>query len=327
MRKIVAVLLCIMMFTMLAACRDKQEDSPDDYSDVIELYQKVIGMCAWYEDSKAETYAEELGITDPAQKELFDELLYAAYLNYPGRGREDHAALAHKLSCGYAIKDLNGDEIQELVLLQEDYTVVAVLTMSNGTVVLLDTYQPRRRAWIDGDGLIHLCGSNGADKHVDAVYKIAKGGQDLELLIEYGTLGYEVVDGIDMQRYYKLQGELTTHIAKEEYDALETQWEYLEESGANVTKNHSGLTFTPLFEQLITKEKAIENAKAFWKRYEIDNNQYRVELGSNAKAPDSVYVVIIRRLVNGDHYSTFDEIWVEKTTGDVMTPTWDDIKG
>ena len=327
MRKIAAVLLCMMTFAILTGCRDKQETVTTDYSDVIELYQKVIGVCAWYQDSKAETYAEELGITDPAQKELFDELLNDAYLNYPGRGRDDHAALSHKLSFGYAIKDLNGDEIEELVLLQEDYTVVAVLSMSDGNVVLLDTYRPRRQAWIDGEGLIHQCGSNGADKHVDAVYKIADGGQELELLIEYGTLGYDVVDGIDTQRYYKLQGELATHIDKEEYDALVTQWEYLGESGVNVTKNHSGLAFTPLFEQLITKEQAIENAKVFWDRYEIDKHQYRVETGSNAKAPDSVYVVVIKRLVDGDHYSVFDEIWVDKTTGDVMTPTWDDAKG
>lgn len=327
MKRITAVVLCLITLVIFVSCDSKQEGIMTDYSEVIALYQKVIGICGWYEDSKADTYAQELGITEPAQKELFEKLLYAAFLNYPGRGREDQAALAHKLSCGYAIKDLNDDGIEELVLLQEDYSVVAVLSMSSGKVVLLDTFRPRRWGWIDGDGLIHQCGSNGADKHVDAVYKIANGGEKLELIVEYGTLGYESVDGVDTQRYYKLQDELAMDITKEEYDALVTQWQYLGGSGEAVTKEHSGLTFTPLFDQLITQEQAIEIASVYWERYDIKKNQYRVVAGINQKAPDSVYVIVITKLVMDDHYSAFDEIWVDKTTGNPVIPTWDEAKG
>lgn len=316
MKKFIALSLCLVTLITLACCDAKQEDPIEDYTDVIELYQKVISVCAWYKDSEYNTYAKDLGITDPEQKVLFDKLLYAAYLNYPGRGREDHAALAHKLSCGYAIKDLNGDGVDELIFLQDDYTVVAVLSMSEGKPVLLGTYRPHRRCLFDGDGRLHHVGSNGADAGSHAVYKIADGGASLEMLVEFGLSGHEWVDGVAVQKYYKLENDLAMYITQEEYEQLATQWTYDDMSD-------SGLQFIPLFGELVTEDQAIEIAMAYWSHFDIEKNGYRVEHGYNEKAPDSVYVVLIRRLVMDSHYSTFDEIWVDKTTGDTMAPTWD----
>lgn len=327
MKKIIALMLLVFTIIPFAACTQKQDDPVEDYADVIALYRKVIHTCAWYEDSKHNTYAENLGITDPEQKTLFEELLYAAFLNYPGRGGEDQAALAHKLSCGYAIKDINADGVDELVLMQDDYTVVAVLSMSNDKPVLLDTYRSRKTCWIDGDGRLHVRGSNGADVGSHTVYKIADGGAELEMLIEFGLAGHEWVDGEAIQKYYKLENDLAMNITKEEYEQLFEQWKYNGMSGTAVTKDHSGLAFTPLFDKLITEDQAIEFATAYWSRFDIEENGYQVALGYNEKAPDSVYVVRIRRIVNGDHYSTFDEIWVDKISGDTIIPTWNEAKG
>lgn len=328
MKRIAVVVLCLLLLLPLAACRETlPEDQPEDYTEVIALYQKVIGVCAWYqEDADYEAYAKELGLSG-AEKQLFEKLFYPAYLNYPGRGREDHASLAHRLACGYAIKDLNGDGVDEFVLMQQDYTVVAVLSMKDNKPVVLDCYRPRSTGWIDGDGLLHKCGSNSSDQHVDAVYRIASGSHALELIVEYGTLGHKLVDGESVQQYYKLDGELAMNITKEEYDALCTQWQYRQSSGSAVTKEHSGLQFTPLYDELISKERALEIANGYWSHYQIEQNGYKVSPASDEQAPDSVYVIRIVWPLLGGEDSAYDTIWIDKTTGQTIIPTRDEAEG
>ena len=57
-----------------------------------------------------------------------------------------------------------------------------------------------------------------------------------------------------------------------------------------------------------------------------EENGYRVEHAVNANSPDSVYVVVIKRFVI-DHYSVFDEIWIDKNTGETIIPCAPDGKG
>jgi hypothetical protein len=76
----------------------------------------------------------------------------------------------------------------------------------------------------------------------------------------------------------------------------------------------------------ISRSEAITLAKDYWKNFNIEENGYIVEVGVNDWAPSSVYVFIIRRYVI-DHYSTFDEIWIDKTSGEAIIPYAPDGKG
>jgi len=76
----------------------------------------------------------------------------------------------------------------------------------------------------------------------------------------------------------------------------------------------------------ISRYEAITIAENYWEDFDIKENGYRVELAVNANAPDSVYVMVIKRLVI-DHYSTFDEIWIDKTSGEAIIPYEPDGKG
>ena len=76
----------------------------------------------------------------------------------------------------------------------------------------------------------------------------------------------------------------------------------------------------------ISRSEAVTLAEKYWEHFDIEKNEYRVEIGTNNRAPSSVYVLIIRRLVI-DHYSTFDEIWIDRTTGEVIIPFTPDDKG
>ncbi|MBQ8212508.1 MAG: hypothetical protein IJZ80_00735 [Clostridia bacterium] len=301
----------------------------DDYESVIDLYKNVIQICFNYEDSKDahEKYAADLGITDESEKALFGTLLTSAYLFYPGRGAEFPHSPHHKLSCGYAIKDLNGDGIDELIFMTEEGHVTAIFSMENGTPILLDHFIPRGRCWIDGDGRIHFNGSGGADSSINAVYQVASGGGSLELIAEFGLNGHEWVGDTAVTKYYKLEKGEKVSISEDELDALTKQYgaHLGYEQCAAATKEQAGLTFIPLFSNIISEEQAIEIATKYWERYNIKENGYIVVNAYNRTPYSSLHVVVIRWLVENHHYSTFDEIWIDATTGDTIVPY--DING
>ena len=73
--------------------------------------------------------------------------LFAAYFLVTG----DKCA-----TVGYAMKDLNGDGVKELILLEGNFHVLAIFTQVDGAAVLLDSYNDLRTAFIDADGCIHV---------------------------------------------------------------------------------------------------------------------------------------------------------------------------
>ena len=76
----------------------------------------------------------------------------------------------------------------------------------------------------------------------------------------------------------------------------------------------------------ISTDEAIAIAKRYWQKFNIEENGYIVVPVQNELAPSSVYVIVLKWLVV-DHYSTIDEIWVDKNTGEAIIPFWSDAKG
>ena len=184
MKKIVAVLMCLIVLLSFSSClkfhtSNAPESAPEsvpeseapthvetDYGDVIALYRKVIDACSIYDYDKENSdsfYAEKYGITDPQEKKFFGAFLYEAYKHHAGKDKKDCFSPIYKLTWGYAQKDLNADGADELILLNEDYTVIAIFSYADGkpTVIggLNESYPYQRptleNCWIDGDGYIY----------------------------------------------------------------------------------------------------------------------------------------------------------------------------
>ena len=219
------------------------------YEGIIQLYRNAIHDFARpnYGEEKESALAQNLGITDPTEKEWLRAISASGFLFYDGRG--EGGAPHHKLTCGYAIKDLNGDGIDELVLLNDDYKISVIFSMVDGKPILLDSYIPRGSCWIDGDGLLHVNGSGGADVSSNTVYRIAEGGGSLEMIIEYGLNGHEWIGDVAVTKYYKLVNGEKVAITEEEYEELDKQYGTYQGlyEGASSTKECSGLQFTPVF--------------------------------------------------------------------------------
>ncbi len=260
MKKFLSLLLCLVLALPLFSCREpapeKEPESPTqppataitDYDSLLALYREIAKICENYIDRTkgTEQYATELGLTEPADKELFAALLESVYLSFPERGAYYSYSPHYKYDCGYAIKDLNGDGVDELILLNADYTVVAIFSTSNGKPVLLGSYHPRNSCWLDWDGRIHVNGNSGSMYFCHQIYKIADGGASLSLLTEYGA------DSLlfPFTYYYQVVNGQKTRISEEDYIALERQHNtYNGLSGKEATAEYAGLSFTRIFEE------------------------------------------------------------------------------
>ncbi len=285
MKKYLAFLLCFMMIISLCSCgggnvdnnenttdtiddttesitdpekeTKPNEESPNmqlsgyfpNYESILKAYRRAINNFKTVNTNPLAVAAELFGWQDSIEKEWFLKIDSSAYLFYPGRGKDDSSSPHYKLSCGYAIKDLNGDGVDELVLLNEDYMVVAVFSMANGNPILLGNYIPRGSCWIDGNGWLHENKTGGSEYSTHVIHKIAEGGASLELIAEYGTDGTEWIGGVAVTKYYKLVNGEGVDITEDEYNSLNEQYgRYLgSHGGAAATKEYAGLTFTSVF--------------------------------------------------------------------------------
>lgn len=260
MKRLAAIILSTLLLFSFTAC-DFSNDTNDEalchfsnYESILDIYRFSIDHYATVDQNQI-ALIEELGIKSEIEKELFKKLDAAGYLMYPGRGAEDFDSPHYKLSCGYAIKDINGDGIDELVLLNDDYKIVAIFSTNNESPILLGSFSPRSSCWIGGDGLLHLCGSSGAVNSFHEVCRIAEGGGELITIIDFGIDGAEIVDGNEVLKFYKTVDGEKVAITEEEYMSISTQYgKYLGTyAGPSATKEHSGLKFLPLFEETATK--------------------------------------------------------------------------
>ncbi|MBR2926110.1 MAG: hypothetical protein IKC31_00850 [Clostridia bacterium] len=272
MKKLVAAFLCLIMLLSLFSCKKGSTegiDNPSDpdgstaldtsinsntnptsanYDSVLRVYRRIVDSYPIV-NQNPRAVAAELGIQDEAEIESFVDLYTSILLFYPGRGQEDRVSPHYKLGCGYSVKDLNGDGVDELVLMNKDYAVMAIFSYADGHPVLLGNYWERNVCWIDGDGLIHNHGSSGADRSTNALYQIADGGDRLELIAEFGTDGHEWIDGVAYTKYYKVVDGEKVSITESECAALVEQYGKAlgSVSGAEATKQYSGMIFTSLY--------------------------------------------------------------------------------
>ena len=144
------------------------------------------------------------------------------------------------LKFGYAEKDLNGDGINELVVMGDKYHVFAIFTLVDGKAVMIDSFSDLRSAFIDEDGNIHVKERIIPGHEDDAEYTVYSIGAIKT------TVGISHNDDGTVKGYYKVIDGERIAITADEYNVLYTQ--YVADLGTSelhtYTKNNSGLTFT-----------------------------------------------------------------------------------
>lgn len=169
-------------------------------------------------------YDDLFSYPDDRSFEYYSQLLYTAY---QGGYNE-----------GYDEIDLNGDGVDELVILNEDYIIKAIFTMKNGTPVMLDALT-HESGWLDSEGFIHVDRED-EDVLEYSLYELtADGDYNLIysiLVAQYGKY-YLTKEG----KTEMITSERFKEIYNDEYCVYTAPFEANEYNRAV-----SGLTYTPL---------------------------------------------------------------------------------
>ncbi|MBR6768751.1 MAG: hypothetical protein IKM34_04615 [Clostridia bacterium] len=267
------------------------------YDSILRLCRTAINEIDFENDKRNELATALFGASMTTEKDWFFRIYDSLFLFHPGRGEEDHNSVHYKLSFRYSYKDLNRDGIDELVLMTDEYIMIAIFSMADGKPVLLGDYQPRGSCWIDENGWLHINGSGGADYSHNTVYKIATGGASFEVIAGFGTNGTEWIGDEAVTIYYKLVNGEKVRITEAECNALEEEYgKYLGyEAGAEATKEKAGLSMIPLFHLDDTIEQVFEAAL---------NNEIKVTYGRFGEEDQAVY---LKDYVMWEYFKPFGE--------------------
>ena len=271
------LLIASLLLTILTSCNNQQfeenkdeptstteqaENTPSDrisndekYKPVLDIYKDIIINLDSKMNSKDSPYSEET-------KEYEWESAIIVALT----------TLRNSTSVpGYAFCDLNKNGNDEMILLLDDYTVLAIFSFTDGEPILLDEYWNRKKCAIEQNGTIQVRGSGGTAISSYSIFRISEDDKELVLSEEYGMDGYDI--DTDTYYCYKISNGTKTSITVLEYTAAISQDIYsFGENLAEHTKANADIEFVPLeldyktvFEKILNYEMKINSEdKYLW---------------------------------------------------------------
>lgn len=219
----------------------------ESYQSLGSMFLELSHRCRYnkYEHTPLEEYDILYRVDDERSYNYFQKIFHTVIDMYPA----SVLAYDYKDALGYCMKDLNGDGVDELLLLIENlngkgisslhYNIIGIFTMQDGKPLLLD----HGAVWIDENGRIY---KNVYDN--PEVYKISADGTSLELVEHFGK---EENDGNIV--YFKMNGDTKELISQDEYFLLKDEYA-LPENADRYMKQVLTITFHPFYNIPIPSE-------------------------------------------------------------------------
>ncbi|MBQ8331420.1 MAG: hypothetical protein IJX94_02835 [Clostridia bacterium] len=197
---------------------------------------------------------------------------------------------------GYIYIDIDGDSINELVI---DCGDTLILRYYEGTVYVYPfTFRNMYQLNTDGSYNWNHTGQDFEYGENQLAFDIAK--------LKPKEIWRIVNDGEPNAEYY-IDGKQVTQ---------EEILKYIEDNPK------TRIEFSPLevsWLNKISRVGAVLLAQEYWSSFYTEDKGNIIVPGDNSLAPSHVYVVLMRRFVL-DHWSTIDEIWIDKNTGEAIIP-------
>ncbi len=180
------------------------------------------------------------------EREWFDEIFFSAWSFYPS-GNYHYSSPANRLGFGYDIKDINLDGTDELILLNRDYSVIAIFTLKDGSPVFVKGFDESKLCHLDKQGRIHIieqCEKCWKEDYTitqtKSIYELSKDSAELMRLARYSC--HVCRNENHTLEYFKLENENEIKITEEEYTELSSA--YCDDRWYVFHDNAAGLKFT-----------------------------------------------------------------------------------
>lgn len=167
MKRITALLVCLLI--LLCGCSEQVKDdsfaqsqSCALYDDIIEDYRNIVSFRLLDDFEYLWNYGEFIELSEPLLNAL---TVSGSDLDYRWSNMivEMPTADSTQSSFGYILTDINDDNCPELFWVRDDHTVLAVFTVHDEQIVLLDAFWSRYVCVITDDGKLYTRSSGGAD--------------------------------------------------------------------------------------------------------------------------------------------------------------------
>lgn len=214
--------------------------STDFASPEVPAYAAIVG---YYRDFMQRNEATDI---ENKINSLYDNIALETRLKDEQKEYELWCSCAEALSGNleYAIHDINGDRIPELLILSEDYFIHAIYSLHDDLPVLIGGYWARHRCAVDNEGVLYISSSGGAADSYSASYLLTS-DNELQLIEMIGVESYDEQSGTSLPepRYYRILNGSKTIIDDKEADII---WSNFPDTYPNNPTENVGLTIVPL---------------------------------------------------------------------------------
>lgn len=176
---------------------------PEEYSAILEDYKTLANCILQDFDSFVEIMASDdydvYGVWEEQNIPVLRKEGFYWELGYDFAGDKD--------AYGYALKDLNGDGSDELIILLKDYTVLAIYSISDGKSKRVDIFWERHDCYaIDNSGLFYIFNSESAADVWYTIERLSDDGSELLPIERYGieSFDYDTDEEYQEPHYYKV---------------------------------------------------------------------------------------------------------------------------
>lgn len=198
--------------------------STNEYETIINMYKGIVNIHKLYNPN--ESYEKH---SDNFSQKWYREIFNATLIGNVSNN-----------SYGYAYSDLNSDDKSELILLLEDYTIIAIFSMVDGTPMLLDTFSANNHyVALDQDGILYQTGYGKGENSYTKIMQLSDSG-NFETLLEFGCCD----NGMDFE-YYVIENSVKRIVDLQSITSFQQQYDSLLQNPSNTNKN-SGILYIPV---------------------------------------------------------------------------------
>ena len=234
---------------------DVEVDPFEYYGGIVDAYRVATKRFDLRDESLENVY-HGAALDSFTKAEPFRALVKSAHAFYPYDDENEDVISFERLNhFRYDDRtDLNGDGAPELVLLTENYEVLAIYSYSSYRIdyysgmpwysysnpVLLATFTPQEGCWIDSEGRIHVNRYSDIHRTHQVVYEIAPVSGKLNKIVEYGE---DTPYNSGRRSFYKVVDGKKITIYQKEFDDLNAQYGkcLTRTERAEATREQSGL--------------------------------------------------------------------------------------